>query len=97
MAPIKKLEGCNNKQFKEGVCGNYQGLIFMKNGKKEKLFFRSSEERETYYNTHLRGDKKYSNFMKYSVCSKTPPTKKQRRCGSYKRNTRKKSNKQETV
>jgi len=90
MAPIKTLKGCGRKQFKEGVCGNYQGLLFMKDGKREKLFFRSSEERELYYNTHLRGDKQYSKFMRYSVCSTTTPTQTQRRCGrSAKRNTRK--------
>jgi hypothetical protein len=88
MAPIKKLKGCTRKEFKEGICGNYQGILFTKNGKKEKLFFRSSEEREAYYNKHLRGDNSCSKFMRYSVCSRTPPTKKQRRCGS-KRSTRK--------
>ena len=91
MAPIKKLEGCNRKEYSEGVCGNYQGILFMKDGKREKLFFRSSEQRESYYNKHLKSDKKYSKFIRYSVCSKTPPTRKQRHCG--KRNTRKKTNK----
>jgi len=86
MAPIKELKGCSRKDFEEGMCGNYQGILFMKNGKKEKLFFRSSEERESYYKKHLKD--KYSKFMRYSVCSKTPPTRKQQRCGS-KRNTRK--------
>jgi len=85
MAPIKELKGCSRKDFEEGICGNYQGILFMKNGKKEKLFFRSSEERESYYKKHLKD--KYSKFMRYSVCSKTPATRRQRRCGS--RNTRK--------
>jgi hypothetical protein len=88
MAPIKTLKGCGRKQFKEGVCGNYQGLLFMKHGKQEKLFFRSSEERESYYNTHLRGDKQYSKFMRYSVCSTTTPAQTQRRCGSSAKRTK---------
>jgi hypothetical protein len=58
----------------------------MKNGKQEKLFFRSAEERESYYTKHLRGHKEYSKFMRYSVCSRS--TASQRRCKS-KRNTRK--------
>ena len=89
MSALKKLQGCNRKSWIEGNCGMYQGLLYMKNGKKEKLFFRSSEERESYYNTHLQGNKDFSKFMRYSVCSKTPPTLKQRRCGRSKRSTRK--------
>jgi len=77
---IKKLKGCTRKEFKSRICGNYQGLLFMKNGKKEKLFFRSSEERESYYKIHIKGNKEYSKFIRYSVCSKTTPTRKQRRC-----------------
>ena len=89
MAPIKTLKGCSSDDYKEGICGNYQGLLFTKNGTRQKIFFRSSEERETYYKKHMKGNKEFSKFMRYSVCSKTTPTKKQRRCGN-KRNTRKK-------
>ena len=88
MAAIKKLKGCTKKEWEKGLCGNFQGLIFTKNGKQEKLFFRSAEERESYYKKHLRGHKECSKFMRYSVCSMTAPTKNQRRCRS-KRNTRK--------
>jgi len=86
MPPIKILKGCSRKDYDEGICGNYQGLIYTKNGKREKIFFRSSEERESYYKSHLKDNSECSKFIRYSVCSKTPPTRSQRRCGS-KRNT----------
>lgn len=88
MRPITKLEGCSRKKFNEGLCGNYQGILFMNKGKREKLFFRSSEERETYYKKYL-ANKQYSKFIRYSVCSTTPPTRRQRRCGFNKNTTRK--------
>jgi hypothetical protein len=88
MAPVKIKGACGHSKFKEGVCGNYQAILFMKNGKRVKLFFRSTEERESYYKTHLQGRKEYSKFIKYSVCSISPPTRTQRRCGS--KSTRKK-------
>jgi len=88
MAAIKKLKGCIKKEWEKGLCGNFQGLLFMKNGKKERLFFRSAEERESYYKKHLQGHKECSKFMRYSVCSRSRPTKNQRRCRS-KRSTRK--------
>jgi hypothetical protein len=48
MAPVKIKGACGHSKFKEGVCGNYQAILFMKNGKRVKLFFRSTEERESY-------------------------------------------------
>ena len=49
--------------------------MFIQNGKKNKLFFHSSKERESYYKKYLKSNEKYSNFKRYSVCSKTKPTK----------------------
>jgi len=80
--PIKTLKGCNRDEYEQRLCGNYQGILFMKNGKKNKLFFRSSQEREAYYKKHIKGNKEYSKFRRYSVCSKTKSTKNQRLCGS---------------
>ena len=85
MAPIKTLKtlkGCSRKEYKKRLCGNFQGLVFIKNGKKNKLFFHSSQEREAYYKKYLKGKKEYSKIIRYSVCSKTKPTKTQRLCGS---------------
>ena len=87
MAPIKTLKtlkGCSHKEYKQRLCGNFQGLVFINgnNGKKNKLFFHSSKEREAYYSKHLKGKKEYSKIIRYSVCSKTKPTKTQRLCGS---------------
>lgn len=89
MAFLTNLKGCGRKQYHEGVCNNYQGLLFMNNGKQQKLFFRSTEERESYYKKYLQDNKEYSNFKRYSVCSSTPSTQKQRRCGRHKHTTRK--------
>lgn len=88
MAPIKTLKtlkGCSRKEYKKRLCGNFQGLVFTKNGnngKKNKLFFHSSKEREAYYKKYMKGKKEYSKISRYSVCSKTKPTKTQRLCGS---------------
>jgi hypothetical protein len=65
------LQGFN----KQRLCGNYQGIMFIQNGKKNKLFVHSSKERESYYKKYLKSNEKYSNFKRYSVCSKTKPTK----------------------
>ena len=92
MAPIKTLyalKGCSRNEYKQRLCGNFQGLVFIKygnNGKKNKLFFHSSKEREAYYKKYMKGKKEYSNISRYSVCSKTKPTKTQRLCGSSIRN-----------
>lgn len=80
MAPIRTLKGCTKKDWEQGLCGNFQGILFTKNGKEEKLFFRSAEERESYYKKHLQGHKEFSKFVRYSVCSAMRPSKKQRRC-----------------
>lgn len=88
MAFIKTLKGCSHKEYKQRLCGNFQGLVFIKNGKKNKLFFHSSKEREAYYKKHMKGKKEYSKISRYSVCSKTKPTKTQRLCGSSINNTR---------
>jgi len=92
MAPIKTLKGCSRKEYKQRLCGNFQGLVFIKNGnngKKNKLFFHSSQERESYYKKYMKGKKEYSKIIRYSVCSKTKPTTKtQRLCGSSINNTR---------
>lgn len=91
MAPIKTLKtlkGCSRKEYKQRLCGNFQGLVFIKNGKKNKLFFHSSQEREFYYKKYMKGKKEYSKIIRYSVCSKTKPTKTQRLCGSSINNTR---------
>ena len=91
MAPIKTLKGCSRKDYKQRLCGNFQGLVFIKNGnngKKNKLFFHSSQEREAYYKKYIKGNKEYSKISRYSVCSKTKPTKTQRLCGSSINNTR---------
>ena len=82
MAPIKTLKGCSRKEYKQRLCGNFQGLVFIKNGKKNKLFFHSSQEREAYYKKYMKGKKEYSKISRYSMCSKTKPTKTQRLCGS---------------
>ena len=37
MAPIKTLKGCSSDDYKEGICGNYQGLLFTKNGTRSKV------------------------------------------------------------
>ena len=87
MPPIKTLKilkGCSRKEYKQRLCGNFQGLVFIKNGngKKNKLFFHSSQERESYYKKYMKGKKEYSKISRYSVCSKTKPTNTQRLCGS---------------
>jgi len=79
---LKTLKGCSRKEYKQRLCGNFQGLVFIKNGKKNKLFFHSSQEREAYYKKYMKGKKEYSKISRYSVCSKTKPTKTQRLCGS---------------
>ena len=93
MAPIKTLKtlkGCSRKDYKQRICGNFQGLVFKNgnNGKKKKLFFHSSQERESYYKKYIKGKKEYSKISRYSVCSKTKPTKTKRLCGSSINNTR---------
>ena len=79
---LKTLKGCSRKEYKQRLCGNFQGLVFIKNGKKNKLFFHSSQERESYYKKYMKGKKEYSKIIRYSVCSKTKPTETQRLCGS---------------
>jgi hypothetical protein len=39
----------------------------MKDGKKKRLIFRSVADRESYYKKHLKGDKKLSKFVRYSM------------------------------
>ena len=80
MSPILTLKGCTKKEWEQGLCGNFQGLLFRKNGKQYRLFFRSAKERESYYKKHLRGYKECSKFVRYSVCSSSRPSRDQRRC-----------------
>jgi hypothetical protein len=80
MSPIKTLKRCSAKNYKTRKCGNFQALMFLAKGKKERLFFRTVAGREAYYKSMLKGKKQFSGFKRYSVCSSTAFTRKQQKC-----------------
>jgi hypothetical protein len=85
---IDKLGNCGRKLWKTGSCGNYQALRFNSaKNKSQKLAFGSTEAREKYYKSKLKGNKKYSGFQRYSICA-TPALKNGRKCGGANNKTR---------
>jgi|LauGreDrversion4_2_1035121.scaffolds.fasta_scaffold779374_2 hypothetical protein len=69
MPPVKLKAGCSRKAHKDGLCNNFQAIMFTKNGVKQKLFFNSVKEREEYYKKHLKGKEGCEKFVRYSVMS----------------------------
>ncbi len=69
MSPVKLKAGCSRKAHKEGLCNNFQAIMFVKDGVKQKLFFNSVKDREAYYKKHLKGKDGYEKFVRYSVMS----------------------------
>ena len=72
MPPITLKHGCGRKSRREGLCSKFQAIMFMKNGKEQKLYFATVAEREAYYKSHLQGRKEYTQFGRYSVTSTDP-------------------------
>ena len=69
MSPVNLKAGCSRKAHKEGLCNNFQAIMFVKNGVKQKLFFNTVKEREAYYKKHLKGKDGCMKFVRYSVMS----------------------------
>ena len=72
VVPITSIKtNCNKKDYNSGACNTYQCINFIKNGKRQRLVFRSVADRESYYKKHLKGNKEYSKFMRYSIIGTT--------------------------